>query len=184
MNTSLLKKILMAALFAGTLFTSHAALKVGDPLPDLAGFALEGKLPESLAGKVVILDFWASWCGPCKDSFPAMNDLQKKYGDRGLVIIAVNVDEAASDMRDFLKDNKAAFVVVRDVKQKLVAAAGVKVTGISLSPDDSILFYATPTALFQISATAAVGTAGTQIGPTVSGNTVFRGISLAPKTPG
>ncbi len=125
MNTSLLKKILMAALFAGTLFTSHAALKVGDPLPDLAGFALEGKLPESLAGKVVILDFWASWCGPCKDSFPAMNDLQKKYGDRGLVIIAVNVDEAASDMQDFLKDNKAAFVVVRDVKQKLVAAAGV-----------------------------------------------------------
>jgi len=63
------------------------------------------------------------------------------------------------------------------------AASGVKVTGISLSPDDSILFYATPTALFQISATAALGTAGTQIGPTVSGNTVFRGISLAPKTP-
>ena len=125
MNTSLLKKLMLAALFSGTFFTAQAALKVGDTLPDLAGFKLEGKLPESLKGKVVIVDFWASWCGPCKDSFPVMNDLQKKYGDQGLVIIAVNVDEVASDMQDFLKENKAAFVVVRDAKQKLVEIAGI-----------------------------------------------------------
>ena len=125
MNTSLLNKLTLAALFAGTFFTAQAALKVGDALPDLAGFKLEGKLPDSLKGKVVIVDFWASWCGPCKDSFPVMNDLQKKYGDQGLVIIAVNVDEVASDMQDFLKENKAAFVVVRDAKQKLVEIAGI-----------------------------------------------------------
>ena len=54
-----------------------------------------------------------------------MNDLQKKYGDKGLVIIAVNVDEVASDMQDFLKENKATFTVVRDAKQKLVEVAGI-----------------------------------------------------------
>ena len=125
MKTSLLKKLTLATLLAGTYLTVQAALKVGDGFPDLATFKLEGKLPDSLKGKVVIVDFWASWCGPCKDSFPVMNELQKKYGDQGLVIIAVNVDEVASDMQDFLKENKAAFVVVRDAKQKLVEIAGI-----------------------------------------------------------
>jgi cytochrome c biogenesis protein CcmG, thiol:disulfide interchange protein DsbE len=100
-------------------------LKVGDAMPDLSTFKLEGKLPEALADKVVVIDFWASWCGPCKESFPAMNELQKKYADRGLVIIAINEDEDAADMKDFLKSNPASFTVVRDAAQKLVATAGI-----------------------------------------------------------
>ncbi|MFM2295981.1 MAG: hypothetical protein RLZZ350_2394 [Verrucomicrobiota bacterium] len=99
-------------------FTAHATLKVGDAFPDLATFGLEGKLPDT-KGKIVVVDFWASWCGPCKESFPVMNDLVKKYGDK-VVIIAVNVDENAKDKDAFLKDNAASFNVVRDAKQKLV----------------------------------------------------------------
>ncbi len=78
MNTSLLKKSVLAALLAGTFFTAHAALKVGDTLPDLASFKLEGKLPDNLKGKIVIVDFWASWCLPCAESFPVLDELQKK----------------------------------------------------------------------------------------------------------
>ena len=122
----LLKKIVVATLVAGTFVTAQAALKVGDDLPDLAGYKLEGSPLGALKGKVVIIDFWASWCGPCKDSFPVMNELQKKYGDKGVVIIAVNEDEAKSDMQDFLKQNPAVFTVVRDAKQKLVELAGVQ----------------------------------------------------------
>ncbi len=122
MNTSLLKKLTVAALLAGTFFTAQAALKIGDTLPDLASFKLEGNLPASLKGKVVLLDFWASWCLPCAESFPVMDELQKKYGDR-LVIIAVNVDEKAANMKKFLEKHPVSFTTVRDASQKLVAAA-------------------------------------------------------------
>jgi thiol-disulfide isomerase/thioredoxin len=120
MNTSPLKKFALALLLAGIFSTAHAALKVGDTLPDLASYKLEGKLPDSLKGKIVILDFWASWCLPCAESFPVMDELQKKYGDR-LVIIAVNVDETAAKKDLFLKKHPVAFTIVRDAEQKLVA---------------------------------------------------------------
>lgn len=122
MNTSLLKKFTVAALLAGTFFTAHAALKAGDALPDLAGFGLEGKLPDALKGKVVVLDFWASWCAPCAKSFPVLDELQKKYGGR-LAVVAVNVDEKAANMEKFLAKHSVSFTVVRDARQKLVAVA-------------------------------------------------------------
>ena len=66
-----------------------------------------------------------------------MNELQKKYGDKGLVIIAVNEDEKSSDMRDFLKDNPATFVVVRDAEQKLVAKAAIQTMPSSFMLDEN-----------------------------------------------
>lgn len=122
MNTSLLKKIVAALLTAGMFLSAQAALKVGDSLPDLATFKLEGKLPDSLQGKVVIVDFWASWCQPCAKSFPVLEELQKKYGDK-LVIIGVCMDEKAANMEKFLAKHPVSFVIVRDAGQKLAAAA-------------------------------------------------------------
>jgi thiol-disulfide isomerase/thioredoxin len=101
------------------------SIKPADVFPDLSAFKLEGKLPDSTKGKVVMVDFWASWCEPCKQSFPVMEDLHKRYADKGLVIIAVNVDENRPEMEAFLKKNTATFTVVRDANQKLVAKAGI-----------------------------------------------------------
>jgi len=116
-----IKLALTASFYAGLVVAVGAAgPKAGDTFPDLASYKLEGKLPETLKDKVVLIDFWASWCDPCKASFPALNDFHKRYGPLGLVIIAVNVDENRADMDDFLKKNPAAFIVVRDSRQKLV----------------------------------------------------------------
>jgi len=70
-------------------------------------------------GKVVYLDFWASWCGPCRQSFPWMNAMQDKYGAKGLVVIAVNLDEQHADAVKFLDKIPANFKVVFDPQGSL-----------------------------------------------------------------
>jgi cytochrome c biogenesis protein CcmG, thiol:disulfide interchange protein DsbE len=124
------KTLWLAALAASLSFhITIAALagpvKTGDHFPDLAGFKLEGKLPDTTKAKAVLVDFWASWCEPCQASFPVMEDLQRRYGSRGLIVIAVNVDEHGADMQGFLKQHPATFSVVRDTGQKLVERAGI-----------------------------------------------------------
>jgi thiol-disulfide isomerase/thioredoxin len=69
-------------------------------------------------GKVVYLDFWASWCAPCKRSFPWMNQLQEQYSQDGLEIVAVNVDESRKDADEFLNKVPANFTIAYDHKGK------------------------------------------------------------------
>jgi thiol-disulfide isomerase/thioredoxin len=77
-------------------------------------------------GKVVYLDFWASWCGPCRKSFPWMNAMQAKYGPKGFQVVAVNLDENNSDAARFLKETPAQFAVAYDAKAVTPALYGVK----------------------------------------------------------
>jgi len=82
-------------------------------------------LVQSAHGKVVLLDFWASWCVPCRKSFPWMNALQKKYGDKGLVVIAVNVDSDKQLASEFLQSTPAQFRIEYDPKGELPTQLGV-----------------------------------------------------------
>lgn len=72
-------------------------------------------------GKVVLLDFWASWCEPCRQSFPWLNAMQAKYADRGLVVIGVNVDRDRAAADRFLHDVPADFQIVYDPAGTLAA---------------------------------------------------------------
>lgn len=117
---------IMAGWLAGSVLALPVAAEwsVGDPLPELASFGLEGDVPD-LEGRVVLIDFWASWCAPCKASFPALDEIAAAYRDRGLVVIGVNVDTDAGAFERFVQRMAPGFVIVRDVGQKLVAHAGV-----------------------------------------------------------
>ena len=65
-------------------------------------------------GKVVLVDFWASWCPPCKESFPALDIIQRDYRARGVAVIAVNVDERQKDADAFLAAHPHRLLVVFD----------------------------------------------------------------------
>ena len=93
----------------------HAA-DAGSPAPALALPTASGETVslEQLRGKVVYVDFWASWCGPCRKSFPWMAEMQKKYGPSGFTVVAVNVDKKRPDAEKFLQATPAQFTVVYD----------------------------------------------------------------------
>ncbi len=80
--------------------------------------ALEQTL-EAHKGKVVYLDFWASWCGPCRKSFPWMNKIQAQYQAQGFSVISINLDANKSLAEKFLQERPANFPVIYDPKGKI-----------------------------------------------------------------
>ena len=88
-------------------------------LPGTPALASETFSVNEYAGKVVVLDFWASWCVPCRRSFPWLNAMQQKYADDGLVIIGVNLDMERADAARFLEEYPAEFAILYDENQEL-----------------------------------------------------------------
>jgi cytochrome c biogenesis protein CcmG, thiol:disulfide interchange protein DsbE len=66
----------------------------------------------SLKGKVVLIDFWATWCAPCRKEIPRFVELQKQYGDQGFQIVGISMDDSAGPVRDFNKEFKLNYPVV------------------------------------------------------------------------
>jgi thiol-disulfide isomerase/thioredoxin len=97
-----------------------SAQELGKPAPafDLPGAPKAVRLAD-LKGRVVYVDFWASWCAPCKQSFPWMNDMQAKYGPRGLSIVGVTVDKKREDADKFLATTPAKFLIGFDTTGKV-----------------------------------------------------------------
>jgi DsbE subfamily thiol:disulfide oxidoreductase len=90
------------------------------PAPDFTLKDREGRV-HTLAdfkGHVVLVDFWASWCAPCKQSFPALNSLHQEFHDVGLEVVAINVDEDAKSAHEFLAGKSPVMTVLFDPRGK------------------------------------------------------------------
>jgi cytochrome c biogenesis protein CcmG, thiol:disulfide interchange protein DsbE len=121
-----MKKLWLLVVALVLVSASALAVEVGKPAPALEGKDLSGK-PVSLAalkGKVVILDFMASWCAPCKEELPALEKLHQRYKAHGLVIIGVSVDEKRENLEKFMKDVPVSFSVMHDDKKTAAKAYG------------------------------------------------------------
>jgi thiol-disulfide isomerase/thioredoxin len=122
----------LACLLAGLLPRSHGGSRL-EPEP-MADFRLpiEGRPGEyqtlgELRGRVVLLNFWATWCVPCRREFPALEILAEELGPRGLSIVAVNIEdtEANAAVARFLAEAAPTFPVLRDLDLQLAQSLQV-----------------------------------------------------------
>ncbi|MFA5058468.1 MAG: TlpA disulfide reductase family protein [Opitutaceae bacterium] len=115
----------LAALLGLFPAAAFAGVKVGDAFPALDAAGLSGGELPATSGKIVLVDFCASWCAPCKASFPAYAKLYADYAPKGLIIVAVSVDQDQAAYQAFVKKLKPPFVTLRDAKQQLVNEVNV-----------------------------------------------------------
>lgn len=108
---------LMGALWSG----SAEALDAGAKAPEIGLKDLSGKTVDlaSLAGKVVILDFWATWCAPCREEMPELQKFYKKYNAKGLEIVGISVDKGPDGIKDFISKLKVTFPIAHDAGHKV-----------------------------------------------------------------
>ncbi len=122
---------------------SRAAAEAGGTAPTLSLTATDGE-PVLSAGRwrVTYLDFWASWCGPCRQSFPWMNQLHERHQSAGLRVVGINLDAKAEDAQAFLKQLPARFPIAYDAGGASATAFGVKAMPSSflLRADRSVLW--------------------------------------------
>ena len=103
---------LLLALAANASAKTPVKLKVGDAAPQFARTDLQGHPFDLRRGKIVLVDFWASWCPPCIIAIPHLGQLQKKYGARGFQVVGVSMDDSANITKETMQKIRFDYPVV------------------------------------------------------------------------
>jgi thiol-disulfide isomerase/thioredoxin len=97
--------------------------------PDFSWQTLDGEIVHlsDLKGKVVLLDFWATWCGPCRSTIPHVEAIHNNYKDSGVIVIGVNMDTASKRqaVAKFIKENEMTYFVISDANGNVASLYGV-----------------------------------------------------------
>jgi thiol-disulfide isomerase/thioredoxin len=119
----------LAGVLAAFAAAPALALEEGDVAPAWSAPALAGGAPVSLAaarGKVVYLDFWASWCAPCRTALPAIEELRREFPAEAFTVLAVNVDREPEAARRFLARNPVGYPSATDPEGRIPASFGLE----------------------------------------------------------
>ncbi|ESS71749.1 redoxin superfamily [Methyloglobulus morosus KoM1] len=123
------KQRIFTLLFTVFINSSAFAVDIGQPMPSCVVSPIGENKNFDLSqykGKVLYVDFWASWCSPCVKSFPFLNEMHEQFNGQGLQIIGVNLDENVDDANAFLAKIPANFTVVADVSKQCAKDFDVK----------------------------------------------------------
>jgi cytochrome c biogenesis protein CcmG, thiol:disulfide interchange protein DsbE len=115
--------VLLVAGLIGVLYSTihERIVNVGDKAPSFSIMTTNGKTitAADFGGKVLVLNFWATWCPPCVEEMPSLNELARRFEGKGLVVLGVSVDKDENAYRQFLTRMKIAFPTARDPEQKI-----------------------------------------------------------------
>lgn len=149
--TNVKKRILKIAVLTSLLTTfafmsaNVNALEIGKPAPDFTLKSLSGanlNLTEQ-RGKIIVLNFWASWCGPCRTEMPVLQKFYDKYQDLGVSVWGINVEQENQAGRDFLADLNLSFPILFDASNTLSATYQVEAMPTTIIVDrDGLVRYA------------------------------------------
>lgn len=136
------RRHLTAALLAGPAWPTLA-----QGVPRVAEIPLRASdgqpvLPEAPKARATYIDFWASWCGPCKLSFPWMNQVHEQFAGKGLRVVAINLDRKEADAQRFLQQNPARFAIALDPGGELAARLNIQAmpTSLLITAERQLLF--------------------------------------------
>ena len=113
--------VIVAVVVVFTRQHEYIAVKQGSEAPDFSLPDLDGKMHRlsDYRGKVVFLNFWATWCEPCKEEMPSMEALHRRLSDKPFVILAVSVDKERKDIEKFLEEYNITFLILHDRSGKI-----------------------------------------------------------------
>ena len=119
--------VLLAA-FVYVIFVSlyERIVEVGDTAPDFSIIADNGQTitPTNFGGKLLVLNFWATWCAPCIEELPSLDQFQKEFANSGVVVLGVSMDKDEKLYKRFLSRVKVSFLTARDPSNKINAEYG------------------------------------------------------------
>jgi len=124
------KSIFAVIVIAFIVFSSAACKKkeagveaepssIGDIAPDFTPKDVNGNTVRlsDYKGKVVLIEFWATWCGPCRELTPVLNKIYEKYKDKGFVVLALTPEENTNTVKSYIKENNVTYpVLITDIK--------------------------------------------------------------------
>jgi cytochrome c biogenesis protein CcmG/thiol:disulfide interchange protein DsbE len=114
---------LLLAVFVYVIFDSfrERLVVVGDTAPDFSITADNGRTlsPTSFGGKLLVLNFWATWCPPCIEELPSLNQFQRRFANSGVVVLGISIDKDEKAYRDFLARARVSFLTARDPENKI-----------------------------------------------------------------
>jgi len=124
-------RLALLALSCLAISTAHAGDVAHPPFPEFSLPLIDASAPplqrNHLAGKVTYVDFWASWCVPCRASFPWLDGMYRKYQDRGFRVIGINKDQEPAEIQRFLKRYPVSFALATDPLDSLAKTLRVTV---------------------------------------------------------
>jgi len=121
---------LMMVAFCITLYMQlhEVIVNAGDKAPGFSVTADNGRTitPKDFGGKLLLVNFWATWCPPCIDEIPGLNEMARQLAPKGLVIVAISQDADENAYKQFLEKSPLAFLTVRDPSKDIQLSYGTK----------------------------------------------------------